>query len=398
VDPTNPERLAATTTGASKQDCAQPNCLIQLLLFTSQDGGETWKTQDAFGQPNMVVDHGQVLFDPNGALNILGIRNGVIVVSQTTLTENDLSTLAGFEEVTSAHMTARPWLRVHPTTGELFLTLDAQEGGQLYVTPSLKRSGNGGFWSVTARADQHVSASDIFSPRATGLEDIQVLFGEGNRVSLVWMWDSEPWTWPRTVWMANSTDGGVTFGEPTPILETWGPINTTSAKGKFAIAYRVGNATDQQLAIATTSNNGQTWTSSKASGNVPLYSDPGKGPGIGMSTDNTIDLVFYAMDNPDENCLLTLEGWRETLFSGRTDPCTYHVYYTFSNDGGLSFAEPIQLNQQPIRGNDFARFEGVSRPGSHLAVASGIEFAYPIWIGTPETGKTQIYTAKIERR
>jgi len=73
------------------------------------------------------------------------------------------------------------------------------------------------------------------------------------------------------------------------------------------------------------------------------------------------------------------------------------VFYTFSSDGGLSFAEPIQLNQQPIRGDDFARFQGVSQPGSHLVVASGGEFAYPIWVGTPETGQTQIYTAKIER-
>jgi hypothetical protein len=74
------------------------------------------------------------------------------------------------------------------------------------------------------------------------------------------------------------------------------------------------------------------------------------------------------------------------------------VYYTFSNDGGQSFAEPIQMNQQPIQGKDFMRFEGVSGPGSHLAVASGSEFAYPIWIGTPGSGKTQIYTAKIKRR
>jgi hypothetical protein len=199
-------------------------------------------------------------------------------------------------------MMAHPWLRVHPDSGELFLTLDAQEGAQLYVTPSLKRSADGVRWSTTARADQHISASDIFSPRATGPDDIQALFGEGNHVSLVWLWDSEPWTWPRTVWMANSTDGGETFGEPVPILETWGPINTTSANGKFAIAYRTGDASNQQLAVATTSNNGQTWTSTITSGNLPLYFDPDKGPGIGMSTDNTIDLVFYAMDHPDQHC------------------------------------------------------------------------------------------------
>jgi len=388
IDPSNPNQLAATTTRTSKQDCEQPNCIVQLLLYTSQDGGETWQDRATFGQQQVAVDHGQVVFDPNGVLNTLAFRNGVVVLSQTTFAEADLETLAGFEDATSALVSAQPWLRVHPETGELFMTLDAQEGNLLYVTPSLKRSNDGVRWSITSRADQHISASDIFSPRATGPDDIQVLFGNGDNVSLVWVWDPEPWTWPRTVWMANSSDGGSTFGEPAPILKTWGPINTSSANGNFAVAYRVGDETNQQLAVATTSDNGQTWSSTIASGNVPLYFDPDKGPGIGMSADNTIDLVFYAKDNPDANCVLT---------TGAVDPCTYNVYFTSSSDGGLSFAEPIQLNQQPIRGKDFARFYGVSQPGSHLAVASDNEFAYPIWVGTPETGQTQIYTAKIQR-
>ena len=384
IDPKNPQQLAAITTRTSKQDCELPNCIAQLLLLTSQDGGETWQEQATFGQQQAAVDHGQVVFDTNGVLNILGIRNGVIVLNRTTLADADLSTLAEFEDATRAYVMADPWLRVHPNTDELFLTLDAQEGGQLYVTPSLMRSNDGVRWSIAARADQHVSASDIFSPRATGPDDIQVLFGNGDNVSLVWVWDSEPWTWPRTVWMANSSDGGITFGEPAPILETWGPINTTSANGNFAVVYRVGDETNQQLAVATTSDHGQTWSSTIASGDVSLYFDPDKGPGIGMSSENVIDLVFYAHDNP--TCTLTIES-----------SCTYDVYYTSSNDGGLSFVEPIQLNQQPIRGQDFARFQGDSQPGSHLAVASDDEFAYPIWIGTPETGKTQLYTAKIQR-
>ena len=119
-----------------------------------------------------------------------------------------------------------------------------------------------------------------------------------------------------------------------------------------------------------------------------MYLDSEKGPGIGMSDDNTIDLVFYAKSDPNQECILT---------AGGVDPCTYNVYYTLSSDSGLSFAEPIQLNEQSIEGRDFARFYGLSQPGSHLAVASGDEFAYPMWIGTPENGKTRIYIAKIER-
>jgi hypothetical protein len=397
IDPSNPNRLAAITTRVSKHNCELPNCIVKLVLFTSQDGGETWQEKTTFGRQQQVMYRGLVTFDPTGILYILGIRNDVIVVNKTTLAEDDIPTMASFEDVTRAQVMALPWLRVHPQTGELFLTLDAQEDDMLYVTPSLKRSDDGVRWSITSRADQHISATDISSPRATGPDDIQVLFGEGDEVSLVWVWDSEPWTWPRTAWMANSTDGGVTFGEPAPILETWGPINSASANGRFAIAYRVGDEVSQHLAVATTSDNGQTWTSTIASGNVPLYFDPGKGPGIGMSPDGTIDLVFYAYDDPSGECLLNVESWQQTLLFGRVDPCEYNVYYSYSQDGGLTFSEPVQLNDQPIRGEDLLRFQGASQVGSHLAVASGADFAYPVWIGTPSSGMTQVYMAKIGR-
>jgi hypothetical protein len=397
VDPTNPSQLAATTVQTSKKNCDQLNCIVQLNLFTSEDGGTSWQNRATLGSPKQVVDHGQVVFDPDGVLNVLGIRNDVVILNQTKLAENIPLTLVDFEDVTRSQLNTDPWLQVHPRSGELFLTLDAQEGDQRYVTPSLKRSDDGVRWSITTRADQHISISDIFSPRATGLENIQVLFGESNQVSLVWVWDSEPWKWPRTVWMANSTDGGNTFGEPSPILETWGPISTTSIDGVFAIAYRTGDETNQQLAVATTSDNGQTWTSIIASGEVPLSFDPDKGPGIGMSSDRTIDLVFYAMEKPNADCGLTVESWQDTLPFGREDPCTYNVFYTFSDNSGLSFADPIQLNSQPIRGQDFTSFQDGSQPGSYLAVASAADSAYPIWIGTPEAGKTQVYTAKIDR-
>jgi hypothetical protein len=211
------------------------------------------------------------------------------------------------------------------------------------------------------------------------------------------VWDPDPWNWPRSVWLANSGDGGVNFGEPTKILETRGPINSASGNGTFAIVYRTGTEAAQQLAVAVSSDNGGSWTSAVASGGIPLYFDMGTAPGIDIAPDGTIDLAFYAHDSGSTDCVLDLEGWQETLPFGRVDPCEYNVYYTFSKDGGLTFAEPIQLNSEPIRGEDFPRFGGASYPGSHLSIASGERYAYPMWIETPNVGKTQVYTAKIER-
>ena len=94
---------------------------------------------------------------------------------------------------------------------------------------------------------------------------------------------------------------------------------------------------------------------------------------------------------------LNVASWQQTLPSGRVDPCEYAVYYTFSQDGGLTFAEPSKLNQNPIRGEDFIRIMGGSQVGSHLFVASSDDFAFPVWVGTPQAGKTQVYGVKIER-
>jgi hypothetical protein len=55
------------------------------------------------------------------------------------------------------------------------------------------------------------------------------------------------------------------------------------------------------------------------------------------------------------------------------------------------------LNNDIIRGEDFDQFEGSSYLGSHLGIASGENFAYPVWIGTPQNAQTQVYTARIER-
>ena len=200
--------------------------------------------------------------------------------------------------------------------------------------------------------------------------------------------------------MANSGDGGVTFGEPTALLKTWGAINSASADGRFAIVYRSGAEAEQQVSVAVTADNGATWVSAVASGDLPLYFDVTAAPGIRISPNGTIDLVFYAPAGSPEDCALTIESWRKTLPFGRVDPCEYDVYYTFGtlgDDGGLSFAEPLRLNPQPIRGVDFVRVQGGSQAGSHLAVAAGADFACPIWVGTPQAGKTQIFTACIER-
>ena len=398
VNPNHPEHVAVIATHTTKLDCNWGNCKIELPMMVTMDGGQTWtNNQTAFSNINNAFYDGLLEFGPDNDLFALAIRDSTIVYNRAGLAANYQMNRVDSEDVTRAQVIAKPWLRVHPETGQLYISFDAQEEDMLFVTPSLLRSRDAGHpWTTTSRADQRVSVTDFNTGRATWPNDIQILFGEGQNVSIVWTWGWEPWNWPRTVWMANSTDGGANFGPPTPILETWGPINTTSANGKFAIAYRVGAEDMQQLAVATTADNGQTWNSAIASGDIVLRLDPDHGPGIDMAPNGTVDVTFLAHDANSYDCVMNIESWRETIRWGQVDPCDYKAYFTTSKDGD-SFSTPITLNAKPIDGESLVRFDGRSALGSHLAVASSDEFAYPVWIGTPSQGKTQVHMVQIER-
>ncbi len=397
VNPTNPLEIAVIATSSSQFNCQQGACKVKLWLFTSPDGGQGWEKIQPFTNPKNAFHNGGVDFDAQGGLHILGIRDDMIVYNRSREGEGfPVVSPTGAKDVTRAQVAARPRMRLHPESGQVFITLDAQAEDKLYVTPSLIRSQRyGPPWSTTSRADLWVAVKDMQTGRANPIDDIQVLFGEGQTVFLIWTWGWEPLTWPRTVWMARSSDSGQSFDEPAPILKTWGPIQATSAAGKLAVAYRTGTEESQHLAVAVTTDEGRSWTSALANGEIPLYFDPDHGPGIGISPDGTIDLLFLAHDSASLDCVLDIEGW-QALQQGRVDPCLYNLYYTYSTDG-LNFSPPARLNSQPIQGESLPRLEGRSAVGSLLAITSANGEAYAAWIGTPQEETTQVYMVRIRR-
>ena len=183
VHPNNPDHLAAIVTSTSKFECEFPNCKVALLLYTSTDGGETWAEGSPFSRARQVMYNGLVALGPDGTLYTLGLRDGAIVLNTSNSEAGYVMTLANYEEVTKAGVAARPWLRIDPRSGQLFLTLDAQGGDSSYVTPSLLRSDvEGRPWSPTARVDQRVAIED-FNRGEIGIEiDMDDLAG---RVHLI---------------------------------------------------------------------------------------------------------------------------------------------------------------------------------------------------------------------
>ncbi|HXW01310.1 MAG TPA: sialidase family protein, partial [Anaerolineae bacterium] len=294
-------------------------------------------------------------------------------------------------EVTRAQVAARPWLRVDPQGGDLFLTYVAQYRDTL-ATPSLNRSSDGGAnWSFTARVDQSISIADIQSGHIAPPGDIQVLLGEDNQVALVWIWRGDTEGWPRDLWLALSSDGGENFSAPRRIGETWGPIHAASYGNNYYIIYQSGSQQAQELALAISQNNGRTWSSTVVSGDIPIATGSDKGPAIGVAPDGTLDLLFYGLDESARDCAVDLE----TAETG--DRCVYDVYYAYSRDGGQSFSEPLLLNELFIRATLFMQIGGLSQAGPYLSIASSDVYAYPTWINTEESEGTQMYTRQIER-
>jgi hypothetical protein len=151
----------------------------------------------------------------------------------------------------------------------------------------------------------------------------------------------------------------------------------------------MGIADTQQLVLSVSEDNGRTWTNGIANGDVPLYFDPDRAPGISNAPDGTIDVAFYAAETAE--CGLTVETWRETLQAGWEDDCTYNVYHTFSPDGGQSFSTPLVLNDGGIVGQEFVKIDN-RRQGGAPAVASTDEAAWVTWI---EAG--ELYLRHVER-
>lgn len=392
VSPTNPEHLAALVMSSSFARCDDlSKCQADLLLHISTDGGATWTEQRPFSQPRQFTREGSLGFGPDGSLYVLGIRDGAIVLNKTDPNTGYEFNRTNQNEVTRAQVAARPWLRVDPQGGDLFLTYVAQYRDTL-ATPSLNRSSDGGAnWSFTARVDQSISIADIQSGHIAPPGDIQVLLGEDNQVALVWIWRGDTEGWPRDLWLALSSDGGENFSAPRRIGETWGPIHAASYGNNYYIIYQSGSQQAQELALAISQNNGRTWSSTVVSGDIPIATGSDKGPAIGVAPDGTLDLLFYGLDESARDCAVDLE----TAETG--DRCVYDVYYAYSRDGGQSFSEPLLLNELFIRATLFMQIGGLAQAGPYLSIASSDVYAYPTWINTEESEGTQMYTRQIKR-
>lgn len=386
ISPTDPNHLAAIVTTTPDQLCDRGNCEQHLVLFTSQDGAETWQRQVPFGTRDSA--QGQVAFGPNGRLYLMGLRQGAITINWATPADNYEMTLTNQEDVTRGQVRAKPWLQVSPQSDTLFLSYANQYRNRLFMAPTVIRSTDAGQnWSHTASVNQSVSIVDLVSRNAIWPDDIQLLFGKGDTLALVWTWTPDDLAWPRGVWLATSDDGGETFANGVQIGDTWGPITATAQQGVYYLLYRTGPAESPEIVLARSANEGESWQATIISGDIPLQFDVSKAPGLHVTEPGLVDIIFYAPLADSPICFVEVDMM---VNRGGVDQCHYNLYYTYSRDGGQTFSQPQILNESPINGSQFVQWQGASQMGPHLAIAANQSQVYPMWVDTVEGGSRAV--------
>ncbi len=414
VDPTNPDRIAVTVNSSEVYKCDDV-CGNYPVLYTSSNAGRTWQEQIPFGKEAQ-NGFAYPTFDAQGKLytnataNPEGGFSTITYVNQADETMNVLSTAGA---------------RIEDDIFDSRLYSDS-ETDLLYLSYLENQEIRDGMWAGTPKLRTSVDEGKTWSEPISVLKKptwemnggrvlmSSLLLGEGDELAVVWFQEdyvfinrqgrydyTEPTSFaPYTIWIASSKDSGKTFSSPYRIGESWGMISTAYANGIYYVVTRYASydTGEASLILLQSKNNGLSWTIANINRNIKLYSGfPYEViPGLSVTPDGTVDVIFYGQSNAPECISVPAPMSREW-----TDNCNYNVYYTSSKDDGARikiFAEPKQLNEEPIIGSKFVHIYGTTFPGWFIGIASTNEAAYPVWISNREGVEgTQAYMMKIER-
>lgn len=393
VDPTHPDHLAVTLNAPSSAACdpiRRPgSCSIKLDLAISTDGGASWQDHPLTAHNGV---NASVAFTPGGTVYEAGTW-----IDQSSLPFVHRGVPArppGVADIQLLGATPidKPWLSIDARSGAFYVVYTAATGGG-HQGILLQRSAAGTAWSAPVVLTPGPLAFAGRVQVAIPPFDAQAL-PDGQHVTVLWLDPADPGlaigSNHRQLRVAVSGDGGATFAAARTITDTRSLFAAAVHDGTLYVLFRRGTAATQHLLLATSRDQGQTWTLAPVGDGRQLDADWSPAPGLSVAPDGTIDAVYYAPERPcfDPAALAAAKKQGATW----TDPCTYDVWYTGSRDGGATWTAPRRLNPQPIRGEQFVHIQGMSRPGDYIGIASTDQDAYPVWIAG-----TAAYSVRIAR-
>lgn len=205
---------------------------------------------------------------------------------------------------------------------------------------------------------------------------------------------------PASIYQAVSTDGGETYSNkaiftgPTPTGSsdwTWVPrAGIVRDTGGLVVAWENMSSADDpvEMSVIRSADGGETWSEPVAANDVTpqrQWNYPESYPNLSVSPDGRVDLAWY--------------DWRDDPYYTPDDSggALQEVYYTFSTDGGATWAPNVKVTDRAIDRRIGPYALGAVR--GPLGVASVEEGAFVAWDdtrnGDEETQAQDIYFARV---
>lgn len=387
--------------------------------YASFDGGATWQFSDFPEQVEFSGADPQIVFTPDGTAVFLGLTFGSV--------HDDTGKERGGMQVYRSTDGGLTWTRTqniccshdHPQTA-----VDMSTGrfpGRIYVGTlhdypvyrvSMFRSDDGGRTFV-GPVEVANGGGDIGLNVAstTVMSDGTLLV---PYVDFEFKPDKRPQKGPvdTNLWMATSSDGGVTFSKGTRVMtytqtldirESFSvpSVATNSLDTKFPanvyIAYADSKSGKPRVLFMRSTDRGKTWGKPVSlTPNVPEHTMQYM-PTMAVNKDGVVGLYWY-----------------DTRHS--PDGSQFHVYFAASPNGGASFLEPVRISTEPStpRGRGNTRPMGATFNMGDTGMLSLLSAAnrwvtggdylgltttrtgvfYPLWTDA-RTGTYQLYTSPI---
>lgn len=366
----------------------------------SDDGGNNWTSGGKFSFTGYTRGADPVVaFDNMGKAYMVGLaynpdaspslgRDGSIFVA----TSNDGGHTfpeANRRIIVSGNGTAtyydKPWLYVNPVNNDIYVTWVKRSnawgvGGTESMVIEFTRSSDGG-----ANFSPPIQVSNFSNTTGTNrTHGPQIAGVSGNHIYVSWHTLEagtlpNPPTTPWKIWIAESTDSGVSFGTTNLVATTaWGyPINFISmsadpVSGRIYIVYAdslVQTPRDYDIFLTSASSAAGPWSSP-----LRINNDPQNGrwqffPSLAIAPNGRVDVMWYDY---------------------RDDPNRLNVYYRYSRNGGSTWSANIKLTDNPGFTPDNANFAG-----DYNGVASVDDKAYMVWMDN-RLGNQEIYGTTFE--
>ena len=412
VDPRNPKVVAVAAADAYSSQCS---------VHISTNAGLSWS---AAARPALPAEY------PNCSFVYFGPVVDLAFASDGTL----FYALSGFNPTTKKgrvylakssdlgstwDVTPLPWIAPNPATGEIgvdagpSVAIDPNDpkrvsvgwgsnwatytftpevmGGKLYYWDVIERvyvatSTDGG---ATFGPAVNVGEGLRISPEAEGVKpppqvlagndgEVFALFGEYSRAGNRDVREGK--APPAHVYLATSRDGGRTYDKqaiftgPAPTANadwTWVPRGAIDREnGSMYVVWENMSSAEDPVEISTirSTDGGRTWSAPvKANDAVPArkWNYPEMYPTISVAPNGRVDVAWY--DGRDDPTFV--DGARKYNFQD--------VYYTFSVDGGVSWARNVKLNDRAINRQFGPSSQGGIRGPVGLASLDG--GAYGAW-------------------